>query len=131
MNEFLRGDNTWVPYAATCCPKCGKPYFMNGTARLQQNPDGTYTYYVEGTCQCSVPTITISTTSTLVSPETHGNTDDDDDEPGILSDIPAMIARAEQVRSRARHKDLDGETAQLLAADVLALCEVLKEAYDE
>jgi hypothetical protein len=50
-----------------------------------------------------------------------------DAKPGIYSDIPAMRERAERVKARARHKDLDGETARLLACDVLSLIEAMEE----
>jgi hypothetical protein len=49
------------------------------------------------------------------------------DTPGILADIPAMRERAERVKARAAHKDLDGPTARLLARDVLSLIEALEE----
>lgn len=49
------------------------------------------------------------------------------DDPGILDDLPAIKGRAERVKIRPVHKDLDGEAARLLAMDVLALIEALEE----
>ena len=76
--------------------------------------------YGVGYCQCGTRFVTTTGAGWLAAEE-------EADPPGILSDIPAMRERAERVRARAAHKDLDGPTARLLACDVLALCEALEE----
>lgn len=83
------------------------------------------------TCTCIVTTTTTGTDGIWMSPDFHKPMKlvDDDPPPGVMSDIPAMRERAESVKARPTHKDLDGETARLLASDILALCEALEEAY--
>lgn len=123
-------STTWVQWI---CPNCQKSAVECSCLSRAIKLNGTTTISAGWTCPNCGAYVLMNTSHSC--PCTFGNgtswrsegAGDGPNPPGILSDIPAMRERAERVRARAEHKDLDGLTARLLAADVLALIEALEE----
>ena len=120
------------------CEQCGKPYYSSSaTLSFRRASDGRISVKSEEICQCFVTKMSTSTIGFFgpyASPYVPQSEPEDDDPmecPGILADLDAMRVRAARVLDQRRHKDLDGETAHQLAADVLALCDALEEAFED